>query len=179
MKNEEIIKKYCIQIRRPFCLSEISENTGIDKSICHGFIQQFLQSGLIERVCGSERPKYYRWIMQKSKPICRPSAEVLEKVSRYVGSEKSHNQISEELGLSRSSVSMAVKALKDTGNEILISPNRLKAQLNKKQKVLLKQSLLLQAEEMGIRISLHNKTIAEIKMQIKWRECELLKRSNV
>lgn len=112
MKNEEIIKRYCIQIRRPFCIQDVADNTNIEKSIVFGVIHKFQDEGLIERICDTERPKLYRWKLAVPEKIKnKPSFETIERVRLYIESGKTHEEIAKELKISRSSVSMAMKEL--------------------------------------------------------------------
>lgn len=116
MKNEEIIKRYCVQIRRPFCIQDVADNTNIEKSVVFGVIHKFQDEGLIERICDTERPKLYRWkLAEPAKIQNKPSCETIERVRLYIESGKTHAEIAKELGISRSSVSMVFKHFKDTG----------------------------------------------------------------
>jgi len=60
--NEETIKRYCIQIRKPFSIAEVADNTNLSRPSVHWVFQKMLEDGEIERVCASNRPKLYRWI---------------------------------------------------------------------------------------------------------------------
>ena len=177
MKNEDIIKRYCVQIRRPFCIQDVADNTNIEKSVVFGVIHKFQDEGLIERICDTERPKLYRWkLAEPAKHQNKPSYETIERVRLYIESGKTHAEIGKELGISRSSVSMAMKALRPNEDIEPIDKEKCEANLYLQRQ---KLRLLVKKHNINLCKEVKQMSLMEIKQEIERIKNELLTRSAV
>lgn len=174
MRNEDIIMRYCVQIRRPFCIQDIADNCDIDKSIVFSVIHRFSRDGMIERICDTARPKLYRWkVALPAKRRNQPSYETLRRVKPYIGRGKTHAEIAEELGISRSSVSMAMRALNATPE---IDREKCSANLYLQRQ---KLRVLLKKHNIELDKAVRDMSLLEIKEAIERIKYELLDRSSV
>lgn len=66
-KQEKIIKNYIYQIRAPFSLQEVHENTGVPKTTAFRILHKLLDNGDIAKTCASASPQKYRAVIRVAK----------------------------------------------------------------------------------------------------------------
>ena len=60
-KNERIILNYIVQIRKPFSLQQVVDDTGLPKTNCFRVFKKLLEEERIYRTRDGQKPKLYRY----------------------------------------------------------------------------------------------------------------------
>jgi DNA-binding Lrp family transcriptional regulator len=68
LAQEKIIKNYIYQIRAPFSLQEVHENTGVPKTSTFRILHNLLENGDIVKTCAAVRPQKYKAVIKVDKP---------------------------------------------------------------------------------------------------------------
>ncbi len=108
--NEQIIRNYIFQIRRPFSLVQVTEDTGVAKSSCQRVLKKYLKEGKIVRTGDGCTPKLYRYVYPKPSKVTRKPP---------IGSREAEVEAkAEELGVSSRTVYRREQKLKETVTKI-------------------------------------------------------------
>ena len=60
-KNERILLNYIVQIRKPFSLQQVVDDTGLPKTSCFRIFKKLLEEKRIYRTRDGQKPKLYRY----------------------------------------------------------------------------------------------------------------------
>lgn len=60
-RTERIVLNYIVQIRKPFSLQQVVDNTGVPKTSCFRVFKQLIKDGKIYRTRDGQKPKLYRY----------------------------------------------------------------------------------------------------------------------
>ncbi len=100
--NEQIIRNYIFQIRRPFSLVQVTEDTGVAKSSCQRVLKKYLKEGKIVRTGDGCTPKLYRYVYPKAikkKKLTTKSTKNTKKVYKEGSREAEVQAKADELGV--------------------------------------------------------------------------------
>lgn len=183
-KNSKfLVENFAFQIAKAFDIQTLSEHTGLSRTSCFVALKELEKEGKV-RVNTSERRHLYLYQERREKQVikekksCSPSERVIEQVREYTESEKTHKEIAQELGISRSSVSMAVKSLKQMG--IIENPPPTPESIYACRRETLRR--LLKLSKIDYNRDIQKMTLDDINKEIKrirGKRNELLRRSTI
>ncbi len=130
----EIIKDYVQYSSGQFSALQVSDLTGIALKTVQNTLRELEIQNQITSYYREKKVKFYT---KKAKVVVlgnKPSVLLIEQVKTYINSNLKHHEIAELLGVSRSSVSMAFRVLKEQGFEVKrqkpVSKNELRSELH-------------------------------------------------
>lgn len=109
------IRDFILFEKRTFTSKNVREDTGIYLKTIQNILKEFENEGVIKLVDLEGRVKRYRRIKKIIYMDYKPSNEIIEMVRGYIDSTLTHDDIANELNVSRSLVSMSFKYLRLTG----------------------------------------------------------------
>lgn len=177
-KNSKfLVENFAFQIAKAFDIQTLSEHTGLSRTSCFVALKELEKEGKVI-VNANEKRHLYLYQERREKQVikekksCSPSERVIEQVMGYTESNKTHQEIAQELGISRSSVSMAMKSIRQTmDNNKSLQNKEIYSYLKKKLSYLLRKKKL--------KIKTKKMSIYQLSKEIERIQGELLRRSTI
>lgn len=145
--NKQQIRDYVEYKKRPFSSKEIFEDTGICYKTIRNELKKLVDSGVIKEISQEDGWKRYKKVKKDGKTNTKPNKEVINQVKKIYENNLflTQKEVSEMIGKTRSSVAMAVKALREEGMDIrLEKTEKLKNTQNKLNNFIIKKEEMCQ-----------------------------------